>query len=279
MKKLLSVLTSCLLAGALLTGCGDSSSGDQSMAKATVGMITGLNMSEQQINATIKSINGAELDYNVVYYDSLNTMQSGLEAGSIDEMSTYKSVADYLIARHPEFEISDKHKLKLALQDKFCCAVKSENKALLDEINGALKSMTDDGTLESLTKKYITELKSDEEPEAIELPKFDGAETIKVAVTGDLPPLDLIRADGTPAGFNTAVLAEIGKRISRNFELVSVDSTARAAALASDRVQLVFWVRIPHSTDLFPVAFDRPEGVDVSTEYFVDEIVHVGKKK
>ena len=97
-------------------------------------------------------------------------------------------------------------------------------------------------------------------------------------MTGDLPPLDLIRADGTPAGFNTAVLSEIGKRINKNFELVSVDSAARSAALASDKVQLVFWVRIPHSTDRFPVAFDRPEGVDVSTEYFVDEIVHVGKK-
>ena len=278
MKKFLSVLASCLLASTLLVGCGGSSSGDQATAKATVGMITGLNMSEQQINATIRSLNGVDLDYNVVYYDSLNTMQAGLESGSIDEMSTYKSVADYLIARHPDFQISNEHKLKLALQDRFCCAVKSENKALLDEINGALKSMKDDGTLESLTKKYITELKADEEPEAIEMPKFEGAETIKVAVTGDLPPLDLIRADGTPAGFNTAVLSEIGKRLNKNFELVSIESAARASALASDRVQLVFWVRIPHSTDRFPVAFDRPEGVEVSTEYFVDEIVHVGKK-
>ena len=74
--------------------------------------------------------------------------------------------------------------------------------------------MKQDGTLDALTKKYIIDLKADEEPEAIEMPKVEGAETLKVAVTGDLPPLDLI----------TAVLAEISKRIGKNIELVSVDS-------------------------------------------------------
>ena len=278
MKKFLSVLTACLTAGALFVGCGDQPSGEQQTKETAIGMISTLNMSEQKINATIRSMNGAELDYHYVYYDSLNAMQMGLDSGSVDEISTYKSVADYLMARNPDLKISNDHKLKLVMKDKFCCAVKSDNTALLNDLNGAIHSMQNDGTLEALTKKYITDLKGDEEPEAVELPSVPGHQTVKVAVTGDLPPLDLIKADGTPAGFNTAVLAEISNRIGKNFELVSVDSAARASALASDKVDMVFWVRLPNSSDHFPVDFDRPAGVEVSEQYYLDEIVHVGKK-
>ena len=90
--------------------------------------------------------------------------------------------------------------------------------------------------------------------------------------------INAMKSDGTPAGFNTAVLAEISKRIGRNFELVSVDGAARASALTSGPVDMVFRVRVPQDDDLIPLNFDRPDGLKVSEHYFVDEIVHVGKK-
>ena len=280
MKKFLSIVAACLTAGALFVGCGgDSSSTEKQSDNAMIGMIANLNMSEQKINATLQSMNGADVDYNLVYYDNLNSMQMGLNSGSIDAMSTYKSVADYLILRDSNLQIDNKHKLKLVLKDKFCCAVKSGDAELLNSINNAIKTMTEDGTLEKLTNQFITDLKDGAEPDAVAMPEFEGAATLKVAVTGDLPPLDLITADGKPAGFNTAVLSEISKRIGKNFELVSVDSAARATALASGKVDIVFWVRVPGSTDRLPADFDRPAGVEVSEQYYVDEIVHVGKKK
>ena len=36
-------------------------------------------------------------------------------------------------------------------------------------------------------------------------------------------------------------MAELGKRLNKNFELVVVDSVGRATALASGQVDLVFW--------------------------------------
>lgn len=71
---------------------------------------------------------------------------------------------------------------------------------------------------------------------------FDG-ETVTVAVTGCLPPMDYVAADGTPAGFNTAILAEIGRRLQVNIKLVQVDSAARALALSSGMVDVVFWTK------------------------------------
>ena len=66
----------------------------------------------------------------------------------------------------------------------------------------------------------------------------------------------MILADGTPAGFSTAVLAEISKRINKNIELVSVDSAARAAILASKGADVVFWVAVPENSMLIPANID-----------------------
>ena len=287
MKKFLSLLASCLTAGALFVGCGGDAPSNEStpqQTKARIGMITNLNVDEKQFNEHFKKLedtvkgSGLHLASDYVYFDNLNALQSGLDAGTVDEISLYSSVGNYLVARRPELSIIDEKISVTPLVDKFCCAIRSDDDDLLNAINSAIKSMNDDGTLKNLIEKYIVELNG-EEPAAVDMPVIGGADTLRIAVTGDLPPLDLIRADGTPAGFNTAVLAEISNRIGKNFELVSVDSAARSAALAAGKVDIIFWVRVPENDNLFPLNADRPDGVDVSDSYFADEIVHVGKTK
>ena len=85
-------------------------------------------------------------------------------------------------------------------------------------------------------------------------------------MTGDLPPLDYVSEDGSPAGFNTAILAEIAKRLGKNIEVVDIDSGARAAALSSGQIDVIFWV-------------DKPEGVELSEPYFKDDVEHLQIKK
>ena len=80
--------------------------------------------------------------------------------------------------------------------------------------------------------------------------------------------------DGKPAGFNTAVLAEIGNRLLRNIELVDVDSGARATALTSKQVDVVFWSIVPVS-EIIPSDTDKPAGTVLTEPYFKDKIVHM----
>ena len=94
---------------------------------------------------------------------------------------------------------------------------------------------------------------------------FEGTATLKVAVTGDLPPVDFIAADGTPAGFNTALLSELARRMCVNVKLVSIDSGARSAALASGNVDVIFWYET--SQDL-TWNYDAPENVSLSIPYY-----------
>lgn len=260
-----------LLLSTLFTGCYDDTSDE-----IKIGMIKYLNASEENMNELIKKIeqkNGENFsNYSTVYYDTLTSMEMGLHAGNIVEMSTYRSVSNYVTGRNSALIPVP---IAFKLNDSFCCAFRQDDSALRDDFDKALNSMIADGTLITLTSEYITKFSADAEPQAIDMPHFDGVQTIKVAVTGDLPPLDLIKANGTPAGFNTAVLAEISKRINKNIELISIDSGARASALMSGVADVLFWARKPDDNSDLPTDIDRPDGIIFSTPYFSDKIVHL----
>ena len=130
------------------------------------------------------------------------------------------------------------------------------------------------GTLEELVRVHITDVAESGESVAVAFEQFDG-EPIRVAVTGSLPPMDYVADDGSFAGFNTAILAEIGKRLKKNIELVQVDSVGRALALAQGNVDAVFWTRGmaggEHDGDVKPmsdeeVLADRQNSIDSHTE-------------
>ena len=239
-----------------VSGCG----GDKDAHK--VGMLTQLNSTPEQ---AAKFSSGAAINF----YENFNTMQMALQSEQITAVRTYKSVAEYMTANNSDLKLNDAATVQLV--DNFCCAMRSEEVDLKKSFDTAIDAMKSDGTLDALTEKYI---RNTETPTAVEMPHFDGADTIKVAVTGDLPPLDFVNADGTPAGFNTALLAEISKRTGKNIELVQVDSGARAAALTSKQVDVIFWVVVPED-DSRPKNFDTPDGVSVTSSYYQDTVVDV----
>ena len=275
LKKIFALAFSCILTAAIFTGCGDENKTSAPVIK--VGMVEHLNASEEEFNGFMKKM--AETfsmsmpTHEVTFFGNLNSMQMALDAGQIDEISTYKCVADYLIARNPQIEILEGHTLEFI--DAFCFAVRADNTALKDSINSAIEKMNGEGTLENLRKEYIT---ASENPTSVEFAKFDGAETLKIAVTGDLPPLDLVKADGQPVGFNTAVLSEIGKRLNKNIEIIQIDSATRAAALTSGKADIVFWAIVPVS-EIIPTNADKPESVELTLPYYRGQIVHIGLKK
>lgn len=281
LKKITGILATCVMAGALFTGCGGGDTPAQNSGDIKIGMIKHLNATETMMDELIKK---AEEEANIklsthvtTFYDSLPLLQMGLESGSVDEASTYQCVANYLIARNPQVEIAAGHNAA-HLSDNFAFAMRAADTELKQQIDNAIAVMKSDGTLDNLTKTYITDLTGAEDPPAVAIEKFDGAEPLKIGVTGDLPPLDLVLANGEVAGFNTAMLAELGKRLHRNIEVVQIDSASRAAALTSNQIDVAFWAIVP-AGDNMPMDIDKPEGTEVSTPYFRDEIVHIQLKK
>lgn len=278
MKKFLTLLMVCVLA--LMTGCGG---GEKKSAEGQIklGMITHLNVSEtlldnyfEKASSRMQQTSGMYAPKHI-FFDNMTSMVAALKSKQIDALSTYYSVSNYLIAQNDDF-VPVTHGIP-KVSDSFCCALLKENTALQKEFDTAIDELRTDGTLKKLTETYITN--ADENLPPVAMPNFDDAETVKVAVTGDLPPLDLVLPDGRPSGFNTALLAEIASKLGKNFELVKIDSGARAVALTSKQVDVVFWVAVPQNETLAPPDCDIPEGVILTVPYFTDEIVHVKLKK
>ena len=202
----------------------------------------------------------------------------GIESGNVDEISLYTSVADYVVANNDKLEVvGDNAKIK-TMADSFCFAVRKEDAALKADLDKVIDEMNSDGSLDKLINDYITNVDKGQAPPAVEIPMTDDADTIKIGVTGDLPPLDYVSVDGTPAGFNTAILAEVAKRLNKNIEVVNIESGARAAALNAGQIDVIFWVVVP-TIDKVPDDIDKPEGVELSNPYFKDNVEHLKLKK
>ena len=281
LRKIFAVMLMCIFSAAILTGCGEEKKVEApATSEFKIGMLAHMNATEKNFDNFIQKIsetfNFKMSSYDPIFFDNLSSMQMALESGQINAISTYKCVADYLIAKNPKLEIADNDALNFV--DAFCFALREGDKDLIGMVNKAIVEMRDDGTLDELNKKYIANFKTNEEISAVEIQNISGANTIKVAVTGDLPPLDFIDAEGKAAGFNTAVLAELSRRIGRNIELVQIDSGARVAALSSGRVDIVFWAIVPVS-EIIPSNADKPAGVELTTPYYRGRIVHVKMKK
>ena len=209
-------------------------------------------MNEQGIPAENPYYDGM-IDENaeIIYFDSLNDMIMALDADQIDAIDLNRSTAEYLCANNDnltilmdytgEDNILTDFLFNSMMGFDFSLMLPEEKQDLADELSEALDSIEED-TMDEMAETYIYGAINGEIP-TVEMPTFEGADTIRVAVTGDLPPMDYVSPDGQPAGFSVAVLAELAARTGKNIELVPVTAGARAMALASDQVDAVFWSR------------------------------------
>ena len=284
MKKFLClVLTLCLI----FTGCAYCEEPDN------VGLLTRIRTTPTEFFMLMKqswAVNGwiiTDGDHSTSqakFYDTLNSMQLALSRNDIQEMILPDFAADYLIRINKDYSqccISNSGKMSL------CFGFMKGNNNLRNRWNSALRSMKNDNTLAGFEKKYIKDFPKDtsydyiygidkkkrDKENRIRFERFNGARAIRVALTGDMPPVDFVADDGTPAGYSVAVLAEIGRRLRVNIIPVNVDSAARTAALVSGRADVVFWYEVNESLETQP---DIPDEIILSEPYLSwEKFIHV----
>lgn len=207
-----------------------------------------------------RHLNPGEVEFKP--YDSMVAMMMALNSGEIDAIQLPESVAEYVLRENPKTEASAC--LILNGWMNLVMGLKEGNESLRDKISAAINEMTKDGTL-SLLVRYHVQGPEVREPKPTAFEHFDGADTLKVALTGDFPPIDYVDASGQAAGYNTAVLAELGRRLHVNIQLVYTETASRAAALMSGRADVVFWFKL-HSGQ--GGQFDVPEGIITTAPYY-----------
>ncbi len=269
-----------LLALLLVMLCASISFSDS----AKIGMLIPVGLDEAGVREWTEKI--AELEgkseiftneNEIIFYENLTSMLMALQAGQIDRIALSSMPARYIAARNENLNYIDNHHNAII---GYSLAVPESKRAMLMGINLAIFDMKADGTLTRLMRKYMLELGTND-PEPVTMPVFHGEETLKIAVTGDLPAMDCILANGAPAGFNTAFLAELSKRIKKNFELVSISTGARESALTSGRVDMLFWTRSVYNDkgERMPFPLDNFTGVAISEPYLLDSRAALELKK
>ncbi len=247
----------------------------------TIGYLSRLNTSEEEFTSIVQNaqrtgnwrvLSNLHDLHKVKFYDSLTAMQMALDRKDIDEMALPEVTAEYIVDADPRNETCCVTRTRAAMG--LALGFLKENAALAEKFNAALKDMRDDWTLAELQGIYIH---NKDKPKPVKFSTFKGAQTVKVAVTGDFPPIDYVDAGGEAAGFNAALLAEIGRRMKVNIKLVKIDAGARTSALASGRADAVFWFETSAGTTW---KYDAPEDVVLSEPYYNwSKFLHVRKRR
>lgn len=254
MKK--TVILLFLIIMVMMSACAEK---DNSSATGIL-----MDMTVENIDETIrhmKEVHGTEFqkpDAFTIKYDSLSTLLLALRSGDVGHISLNSETAAFVMAQNDDLVAFDptagSHKTSFSMMTM------ADNKEVYDLINNAIIELKGDGTLDKIIEENLFAYR-EKEPKPSELPVIEGAETIVVAVTGDLPPLDYVSVDGKPAGFNVALLSAISERAGVNFEFSTVESGARITALSSGRVDVVFWscasICAEHSHLLAQEAFEN----------------------
>ena len=266
MKKLFSLTVVLLLAMSILTvpsmAAGENDGG-------AYGYLSYLSMTEADYvsrheaerpafdyleeHGVLESVDRGSPRTKMIAYDSLDALFMALQTGEINAVDVPSCTARYMCAvndqvkqavlYHPEKAQGFSQDLLDRLCSGYSFMMLEENTELRDQFNEAISAMKTDGALDRLIKEQIDDVIAGKDAVPIEMPVFEGAKTVRIGVTGAIPPMDYMTPYGIPAGFNTAVLAEIGTRTGMNIELVQVDSVSRALALSQNYVDAVFWTR------------------------------------
>ena len=255
MKKLVLIAVALLLALSLcLPVFADETAKVQKYGN--IGRLSKLNISEDELNEVLKDIMVNSICNRYVFFDTMTDMLMALYRGDIVVLETDQNTVRYIASRNDG--IVDRPPYLNPNNLMFSVLLREEDAELRDQISNSIAEMEEDGTIEEFRQRYIEDVIVGDDPDVVVPQVFPGARTIKVAVTGDRPPMDYVSAGGEPVGFNTALISEIGKRLGVNIEFVTVDCGARGIALATGVCDIVFWMEIGD--------FENWEGADLEDQ-------------
>jgi len=231
-----------------------------------IGRLSKLNITEDQLNDVLKDIMVNSICNRYVFYDTMTDMLMALNRGDIVVLETDQNTVRYIASRNEH--IVDRPPYMNPNMLVFCMLLRADDAELRDQISACITEMTEDGTIETLKQSYIENVIAGEEPGAIQPENYPDARTIKVAVTGDRPPMDYVSAGGEAIGFNTAMITEIAKRLNMNVKLVNVSTQARGMALATGVCDIVFWMEVGDFENWEGANLeDQPENTVVTAPY------------
>ncbi len=250
MKKLLSFILAGVMVLSLASCGGEKKDAETANEDTRVQVVIRQEKEEGAFNDEIQ-VNHPKNEAKIgktVFADTLNDALMLVKSGKATEFLTSAPTALYVAARDGELE-GESAPSEFPTTTLHIVAL-PDSEELINNINTAITAMKEDGTMDKLYADYVAAVIENGEPvDTVEMPVFEGAETITIGISGDLPPIDYVDTNGEPVGFNVAVIAEIANRLKINVKTEIVAAGTRFMALESKRIDAFFWETMSEGKD------------------------------
>ncbi len=188
-------------------------------------------------------------------YANIDECLYALRSGKSDVIWTTDVTAEYLLKTNDDLAMLDNSDMAAIQNTKeprfgFGMAVKNGERGekLIKLLNYALSVIEKSGTLDELCGKYIENAAQAEKltekdmviNDSVHKKYYSATKPLKVGVTGAVPPLEMIDANGKPYGFCVALMDEIGQLLQSSVEFVVLDNETAFTALMSGKVDIIF---------------------------------------
>lgn len=204
MKRLLTGFAAICMTAALLTGCGG---GVPANTVHTVDDLKGKTIGVQ-LGTTGDTMAGDVENATVEKYNKYSDAVQALKQGKIDAIIIDSDTASVFLKNNSDIE-------QLAegfADEEYAIAMKLDNTALQAEINGALKTLNENGTLKAIKDNYDSEeagTKAYTSPENVDRSKGK----LVMATNAEFPPYESKKGDaivGFDVDMMTAVCDQLG---------------------------------------------------------------------
>jgi ABC-type amino acid transport/signal transduction systems, periplasmic component/domain len=240
-KKIASIVVSLIMAIALC-GCSSKSEKITQMSDLDGKDIGYCTFSDgfdaKSTKETFIQLTGVNINSIAAYDTGTDKAILALQSGKISAIVTAGFEADYYARMNDKFTAMDFP--EFAIKPVAFMGVAKDKTETFEVLNSAITELKEDGTLDKLIDKYITNLTKETQEEEITIPVTEGAQTIKIAITGSAMPLDYIDSEGNPAGFDMALLAEIAKLKGVNFDIKVYEPNSGLTAVTSGKTDVYF---------------------------------------
>lgn len=174
--------------------------------------------------------------YEVVVYPTTNETLAALKSGRVDASIATEDYADFIMKGDDtlRFIPNDIPPASLSM------LTREADTDLTAKLNDAIEALKENGTLDALYAQYVTAASPDDVPQAPVIESVQGAETVTVGISGDVPPHDYVSVDGKPSGYNVALMGEIARLAGFTVEFETIAFGTKFAALLSGRIDLFF---------------------------------------
>lgn len=226
MNKLFAGFSVLAMSALMLSGCGGPKPNPVHSAEDLKGKHIGV-----QLGTTGDTLAGDIENANVEKYNKAADAVQALKQGKIDAVIVDLETAKTFVDKNNDIRILDEE----FADEEYAIAVKLDNTALRDELNGALKALTEDGTLSSIKANY----EGDEQGQHQYQVKTNVTrnKTITMATNAEFPPYESYSGNAI-VGFDVDMMNAVCDYLGYELKIDDMPFNSVLAAVESGKADV-----------------------------------------